>query len=293
LVESAFAKTPLPEQDVPLWIPTLYYGVGQVTPIIPYTAWGHLSRAAMFDGVHNGIHEKLHLVCHCRPPPESSEFEGLVFEVMGMFMFWFANCERSVLVSRCIVLAQWLPLNRFDLVNIMKLGNERLPLNPHDTSGNADDVRKNGSLSEEFNRTVSALTVGQGIWFHCGGSAAIDFILVVRTTVNSYCLRFLDAKHVTLMKRTSRVPNSAELEHAAISRKLLVHFQSLERTTTTVESFSASHVLVLTNNPSIQPNTLSPETFKWDPWTGILFHCSALIEQDQAAHDGENPVDAQ
>jgi hypothetical protein len=72
---------------------------------------------------------------------------------MGMFMFWFANCERSFLVSQCIVLAQWLPLNPFDLVNIMKLGNEKLQLNPHDTSGNADDVRKNGSLLEEFKVT--------------------------------------------------------------------------------------------------------------------------------------------
>jgi hypothetical protein len=59
---SAFAKTLLPEQDAPLWIPTLYHEVGEVTPIIPYTVWGHLSKIAMFDGVHSGIHEKLHFI---------------------------------------------------------------------------------------------------------------------------------------------------------------------------------------------------------------------------------------
>jgi hypothetical protein len=199
----------------------------------------------------------------CRPPINWSEFEGLAFEVLGMFMFWFAPkieplqqstlyVQRSAREVMDPMMHAWLPC--FNLVTMMRLERHMLQHNPHSTLGSHDEARNVGPLSSQFVSAISTLGEGEGSWFRCGGNAAIDFILVVRSEEATYSIRFIDAKHTS--KASTSIPSSttteivakAKLEHAAIARKLTNHFKVLGRGTILVEPFDNCHALVIANS---------------------------------------------
>jgi hypothetical protein len=285
---SAFTKVPMPAKDVPTWIPVVPSKFdGTVVPIIPYTVWGHLCTCTMSPT----LRLSLNVVQSCRSPSTWSDFESLVFEVLGMFMFWFApqvhlnGAKSAVRQVMSPGLKDWLPC--FELVSMTQLDRHMHQHNPHSSLGTHDVVRNTGGLSPDFAEEVSALMVGQGSWFRCGGNAAIDFILVVRSEDAKYSIRFLDAKHTTskastpiLLSIIKEIVAKAVLEHAAIARKLTTHFEKLGRGTVSVEPFDNCHALVITNDAALRPpnNALTPNNFNWEPWTGILFHCSTLVK---------------
>jgi hypothetical protein len=139
-----------------------------------------------------------------------------------------------------------------------------------------------GKLDSRVVRFIVALEVGQGCWMRCGGSAPVDYVLVVRRAHAKgdvvYQLRFMDAKHRTMkadavdsavVTTMAAMQEKAKAVHGGMAREL----RSL-RTDASVEDYDPSHFLLFTNDPragDADDGCVGPRNFDWCPWTTLLY----------------------
>jgi hypothetical protein len=113
------------------------------------------------------------------------------------------------------------------------------------------------------------LKLGEALWLCCGGDAPMDYILIVRNDDNTVEVRFMDAKHcsrasdfTSAVRREMR--RKAEMIHGGLMRELPKHLAGVA-----VTRFADAHLLIVRNVAS--PDDLSPATFRWQPWSSMMF----------------------
>ena len=167
-------------------------------------------------------------------------------------------------------LHRWLPRRQFSLLCSTVLPYPKQHYQPFHPADNYKSACA-GELSADVSELIDLLTEeSTAVWMCCGGSAPIDYILVVRTKQGKFELRFMDAKHKS---RVTELP-SDERQSMIVKAKMvhggLAHGIEKLLVGTVVAPFEDDHLLIVSNVDRAAVD-LSPATFDWHPWSKMMF----------------------
>ena len=200
---------------------------------------------------------------------EWREFENMSFKVMGLFMAIFCDVEQPFRVPVKDPLGQWLPKAQFTLLRSSVLSDPATRYNPFVGSVTQEEACK-GDLTTEVEGYLAHLRKGEAVWLRCGGRAPIDLILIHREDKKTVNIRFMDSKHSTyadgrwIQSSREEMLDKAKMVYDGLSSKIPLILKG-----TTVSPFHKSHLVLISNTQSRED--LSPATFKWHPWSQLLF----------------------
>lgn len=189
------------------------------------------------------------------------------FRTIGLFVAFFGSNRPSNVPPS---LAAWLPDSNFAVDQEEFLDDDKRHYHPFKLHGNHKASCEKAELSDKAKKRLQESLGGkgcQGAWMRCGGSAPIDFILVVREG-NTIKLRYMDAKHTqtgTASLGSDKMQEKVRMVHAGMVEALVGLFPPC-----VVERFEPAHFVIITNDAT-RHDAISPATFKWHPWSDVLF----------------------
>jgi hypothetical protein len=147
-----------------------------------------------------------------------------------------------------------------------------------------------GKLSVPFLNAVLHMREGEGVLFWCGGDAPVDYVLVIKYAQGKCRIQYADAKHKTnrngaeksLRVEAKAVYEKAQMVHAGLKRELQKEVTAGGANLVVDDKFSVSIVTNLRDTESRYENVIiiGPATFKFEPWTSLLYESSSIPEKD-------------
>jgi hypothetical protein len=242
--------------------------VPNVVPRLHFGLWAGLSDALRKYRFSRGICEFPEL-----PQPSFTKeyvHQNAAFKVVGLFMAIFCDpFKQPVRVTVPQPVGEWLPRTQFLLRNgCSVLAGPKLNYHPFKHAASHDEACE-GSLSADVVSLLETLQRGDALWLCCGGDAPIDYILIVRNDDETVEVRFMDAKHCSGASDFSsaerrEMRRKAKMVHGGLMREVQKKLPQV-----TVADFTDAHLLIVRNVAS--PDDLSPATFRWQPWSSIMF----------------------
>jgi hypothetical protein len=285
LIRAAFDPSPtyapISADEMPDSIP--FDGELQARPALHFRLWGHL---------HYALANEFRPIA--RPPMTSVSIDGIdgrvtrdsaTFEqrVFDTWLYWMSLfCAPQPLARHELppnlhpAIKGWLPEDAFILANAAGdvLPEHKENYFPFMGVGTHSDAIARG-LHFTVQKAIEKLAIHEAAWFLCAGSAAIDFILVVRRPKSVLQVRLMDAKHTSLLRgksgstlKTTTMRAKAELVYDGIR-------QGLRKTPFTVDGAYDDRYLLMATNADMA-NDWSPRTFAWHPWSALLFDGASM-----------------
>jgi hypothetical protein len=270
----------LPRKDIPVTCPIEALDDILFFPLIPLCLWTivlhQISRELGYTLSRPNIPTD---VASAIAQNKDSTFEDAAYDTMGLWMAIFMNPAMNVMdrIMRSTIptfLNEWLPEFLFSLKHHTRLQHQKERYNPFDSLTSHEEAAK-GPMCPEVVAGFNSINDGEALWFYCGGSAPIDFILMVKygTKVE---LRFMDAKHCSVQGQQMDLRNNTKMEmqgkakmvHAGMKREL---DKIQVKGKFVVSDYKSSHLLLITNTPSEEGGVLNPKNFNWEPWTTLLY----------------------
>ena len=227
--------------------------------------------------------------------PDDRSFEAIAFQTLALFLgFFFHNRvdNRYLPVeSTTQTLRTWFPPSVCKVVQVQKLDKPKSQSHPFNTQSHNERT----ALSVEFEGALLKLCKhGDTILVHCGGSAAMDFILVTlekKKTNHTLQIRFADAKFKTdptekwgTTTQKTQIVKEAEKVHESLQAilKNLKNPKNLEEVERlkkcSVAPWEDQNFLLITNSETEGDCVMSPLTTTWEPMTTLLYSSTGKEE---------------
>ena len=195
-------------------------------------------------------------------------FEHNAFRTLALFLGFFyhkrADSDNLPDDKNTDRLSTWVPWCVKVVSIVGRLKNELNHCHPFKSKSH--DTRD--QLSEEFSTALKTLQkVGDTILVHCGGLAAIDFILVVLEEDNRLEVRYADAQF-------KQDPHDTSVEVDAMfkeAEKVNTALRDVLRGQFTVPEWDDRNFLLITNSQLEGNCVMSPLTTTWEPMTRLLY----------------------
>jgi hypothetical protein len=214
LVVKAFCGKNMTRSQLPVGlVPTKPFGdsLDEVIPVPSFFSWYHIHRK--LENARRTRHALLDIPFNCVDGTWVSGavkyplFEHRCFLILGYFLSVFGPIQgylRSMFLGHLTApLREWFPQAAFVVKQSVTLGHEMEHYNPTSaTAGHSEMPQSN--LVEDFVEPLLRMSQSAepgAAWFWCGGTAPIDFILIVTEPPElpggpaTLQLRFADAKH--------------------------------------------------------------------------------------------------
>ena len=212
-------------------------------------------------------------------------FEAIAFQTLALFLgFFYHNRENDEFLptgESTKPLRSWCPPSVQRVVCVQKLGDSEPQSHPFNSQSSKDCKE----FSTEFVKSLEKLkNTGDTILLHCGGSAAMDFILVTLEKDKTLHIRYADAKFKQNstndggdMTQMTEMLTKAKTVHEAICAYLREHKNLKNRS---LAQWNDDNFLLITNSQMEGDCVMSPLTTTWEPMTTLLYRSTGTEEAD-------------
>ena len=289
VLQAAADGTPLERDEVPVNMVRLVDQKGRQYPLIDYSVLKSTARKLRLSEYVGSVPGKVKLQqlthdCH--------GFEAIAFRTVALFLYFFYhNRENNDFLptqKSTEPLRKWCPPSVQRVVCVQKLGDSEPQSHPFNSQG-SEDCKE---LSTEFFDSLEELcNTGDTILLHCGGSSAMDFILVTLEKGKTLHIRYADAKFKQNptndggnMTQMTEMLTKAKKVHKAL-RKYLKEPKNLKKLENLKECSLArwndDNFLLITNSQMEGDCVMSPLTTTWEPMTTLLYRSTGTEEADE------------
>ena len=289
VLQAAADDEELERGEVPVNMVRIVNQRGEQRPLIDYSVLHSIIRKL-----------KLPLFFHCLPDtvnlqalsPDDRSFEAIAFKTLNLFLgfFYHNRVDNRYLPTKMSTtrLRTWFPPSVCKVVQVQKLDKPKSQSHPFNTQSR----KKRTALSVEFEGALLKLCKhGDTILVHCGGSAAMDFILVTlekKKTNHTLQIRFADAKFKT--DPTEKWGTILDMRNKA--KRVHESLQAILKKPETVENlehlkncsvapWEDQNFLLITNSKTEGDCVMSPLTTTWEPMTTLLYSSTGKEETEE------------
>ena len=272
-----------PDSKIPTNMIRLVRSTGEQCPVIDFSVLEKVRAQLLKREFSEWIPDTVHLKGLSNKG--WTTFEENAFRTLALFLCFFYHRRKLShplpTVQKTSRLTDWVPKS-VKMVKTITLKKNRS--HNHPFKGQSHEHRE--ELSPQFVNSLKKLKkTGDTILLYCGGSAALDFILVMKGR-NALQVRYADAKHTVDPKNVR--PKAGEMRKK--TKNVHNSLRELLEGQFTVPKWKASNLLLITNSHFEAAHVMSPLTTTWEPMTRVLY-CSTAKKADEDEGEEEEEDD--